>query len=264
MAVGYWQMIWALGRLYKRQHISPTSQMSRITGIRVCGAQPTFIIIILLCVLGEWKESIRRFLSNDFDIIEYTAEPESVKPTKLTRGFFINRQQRETVVITNYEFFRSRHGEKVIDEFARTGDVMGVDSPDLSVCFILKILDEAHTLKYVTTAKSKAVNRLGTKFALLPTGTPAENRDTDLGGRLGVFWLDSLWDELEPTRNVNPFRLPTTDPRSALCATRFAVDRFLDIETKETTRGEYLGRIYDMVLLNRTYSSSDGKEAILG
>lgn len=56
---------------------------------------------------------------------------------------------------------------------------------------------------------------------------------------------------------MNPFKLNIDHKWAILAATPHALERFLESEVSEVKRGEMLARVYELVLLKRTYASKD-------
>ncbi|KAF7900548.1 uncharacterized protein EAF01_007850 [Botrytis porri] len=83
------------------------------------------------------------------------------------------------------------------------------------------------------------------------------NRDIDIAAMLSLFRPDSSRENLECNRKTNPFRLENDHPFAVLRATSFAVHRFLNTlpEKDHVKRGEWLGKIYDIVLLKRGFGT---------
>ncbi|KAF7944573.1 uncharacterized protein EAE97_005206 [Botrytis byssoidea] len=57
------------------------------------------------------------------------------------------------------------------------------------------------------------------------------NWDIDIAAMLSLFRLDSLWEDMQRDRKMNPFHLENDHPFAASRATSFAVHRHLLVDT---------------------------------
>jgi hypothetical protein len=104
------------------------------------------------------------------------------------------------------------------------------------------VLDEAHSIKYEARLKSQTVFSLRARYHVLLTGTPVENRLTDLCGQLCLFRPDTIWEEMKVNRAKNPFRWEDTDERARLRATPYAIASFICNKKSRMKQGEMLGK----------------------
>ncbi|TGO64910.1 hypothetical protein BCON_0005g00030 [Botryotinia convoluta] len=126
----------------------------------------------------------------------------------------------------------------------------GLNKPSLQEVFDTVIIDEAHTIK--------DENTLAPRNFILLTGTPVMNRDIDIAAMLSLFRPDSLWEDMQCDRKTNPFRLEDNHRHAVLRAISFAVHRYLNTlpDKDHVQRAEWLGKIYDIVLLERGFGTT--------
>ncbi|MGN0844705.1 MAG: DEAD/DEAH box helicase [Kiritimatiellia bacterium] len=124
------------------------------------GAEGASLVIAPTSVAGNWRGEIRRFAPTLHPIIAGDGDD----------GNWLKADARD-VVIVSYGLLVSRSAKFLSREWN------GV------------ILDEAQAIKNADTERAKAVKKLSAKFRVAATGTPVENRLTDL-------W--SVFDFLNP------------------------------------------------------------------
>ncbi|TEY83150.1 hypothetical protein BOTCAL_0025g00090 [Botryotinia calthae] len=184
-----------------------------------------------------FNKVVENFLSEKYQVHLYCAGEKTPILSKESLSSLKNPGYH--IFVTNFEWLRAKQ--------------KGQNKPDLREVFDTVIVDEAHTIRDENTGKYEVLSNLAPRNLLLLTGTPVMNRDIDLAAMLSLFRPGSLWEDMGCDRKINPFRLEDDHPFAVLGATSFAVHRYLNtLSDKDyVNRGEWLGMIYDIVLLKR-------------
>lgn len=184
-----------------------------------------------------------------------------------------------TIVICSYQTWNERHGPKGFRKWLKKRNPMwtktelnGLDTtldPDwpanLSRCFEIAILDEAHELKSLRAKATYAVSWLDADFHVMVTATPIPNGIYDFQGYMGFIenrHTETWWsqEELQPhglTDQVNPFDdLEDLHPAARLRLTFTAAkDYIFNNNIPAAVQGRRLAAIWRVVLIRRTNSS---------
>lgn len=113
---------------------------------------------LLVCptsVVGNWRHEIRRFAPSLRVMVHHGSE-------RLQEGAFLEAVEKVDVVLTSYALLRR--------DVALFQEVAWSDM----------VLDEAQNIKNATTKQAQAARQIGADFKLALTGTPVENRLTEL------------------------------------------------------------------------------------
>lgn len=127
------------------------------------GGKGTSLIVSPASLIYNWQEELRRFAPK--------LEVCMVAGSQKERAEKLRRYQEYDVLITSYDLLK-----RDIAEYEKC-------------CFICQVLDEAQYIKNHTTAAAKAVKLIHSKVRYALTGTPIENR-------LSELW--SIFDFLMP------------------------------------------------------------------
>ncbi|TGO28243.1 hypothetical protein BPAE_0030g00290 [Botrytis paeoniae] len=200
------------------------------------------LVVGPIAVLNVRKKVVENFLSEKYQVHLYCA---GEKTPILSRESLKSLKTPEYhIFVTNFEWLRAKH--------------KGQNKPDLRAVFDTVIIDGAHTIKDENTGEYEVLRNLVPRNFILLTGTPVMNRDVDIAAMLSLFRPDSLWEDMHCDRKTNPFHLEDDHPFAVLRATSFAVHRYLDTlpEKDHVKRGEWLERIYDIVLLKQGFGTT--------
>jgi hypothetical protein len=192
----------------------------------------------------------------------------------LTRANILAMSERH-VIITTCQLLNQRHGQskkaKWMDMEGRRLEGSRVvaderDWPDdLSNCFSVGVIDEAHALKDPYTKTWLAVKSLNLTYRVLASGTPTINRDEDLEGLMGLMEHDSIWQDLgENPRSCNPYKFSKDDPRAVLQCSQSAIRDILRKlpATAYIERSELMAQSYTQAMLKRGYNTKINNIAI--
>ncbi|CAG8977628.1 hypothetical protein HYALB_00012916 [Hymenoscyphus albidus] len=220
------------------------------------------LIIVPLTSISDWAEDFRKTLGSQFKLHEYLQG----KPM-FRRKQLLGMTARD-IIITTIGFFNLKHGPSAIEKSHgnKSGRPTmyegGYGENELTDCFSLLILDEAHEFKSVKSTYFKAVRNSRAQHRMLLTGTPIHNDLRDLEGVMGVLQSHDVWDRfLQHDRKKDHFDIADESVRNTLIYTS---EGAAWIKTKQypgdDDKGKLIRQTYKACLLRRTYATTiEGK-----
>ncbi|OAV87742.1 hypothetical protein PTTG_29301 [Puccinia triticina 1-1 BBBD Race 1] len=152
---------------FRRSSLGNTPLMSAAT-----------LIICPLATLSNWENEIRMHFHAQ-------AIPYCVFHGKNRGGITLEELTSSMVVLTTYEMIGT-------DEDTTTSRPM---IEPLNICWFRIVLDEAHMIRNRCATRTKLIHRLNAKFFLCLTGTPLQNRLTDLQSLVQLLRIKPWSDE---------------------------------------------------------------------
>jgi hypothetical protein len=254
---------------------------------RLPPAKP-LLLIILPELIEQWAHEIRRF-SSKFRPVIYHGDKRSQGAIPKVDGLlskaspYFNGDDKNgrVIIITSLGTLVARHGPGKLKSFrvdkkgwssqAAKDSLLDADpewESDLSNCFDIITIDEAHTIKNPESQAHATIAWLNASFHILATASVLPNGIQDWDGFMKFvdigrnLWSDENLARWNVTKNVNPFELADNHPAAKLRLTSKAVEAFITGETaKKAKSGFYLQKIWTKCLIRRTYASADPLDA---
>ncbi|KAK0104197.1 hypothetical protein ONS96_005289 [Cadophora gregata f. sp. sojae] len=220
------------------------------------GNLPTLIVCPKQALAG-WQEEFGAIVADGFQLVVYDVNYKQ----KLTRQYVKENMNGRTIVLTTPDILIKRNGSNSMASWVN--GLRGEDESEardardwpfnLSDCFGLGIIDEAHVVKDPTTVIWQTLKQLNLKFRMLLSGTPIINRNEDLDGIMGLMEYPEIWDVFGIDQTVDPFSLSGEGEDLLLCTQR-AIQQIVKEEDK-IRRRLLLSRVYKVAMLQRSYVS---------
>ncbi|OAV85929.1 hypothetical protein PTTG_30186 [Puccinia triticina 1-1 BBBD Race 1] len=133
------------------------------------------LVVCPVATLSNWENEIKMHFEESAIAYRVFHGPER---KKLCRKDL----QTSLVVLTTYEMISGSGNQ----------DQLTIES--LNLCWFRIVLDEAHLIRNPSPRRTQNIQQLQAKFVLLLTGTPIQNRLTDLQSLIAILRI-SPWDE---------------------------------------------------------------------